>query len=56
MMWDEPMFEAVCRLCAGSEDVCIPIFSKDGDTRLSEKIKRCLPMISVWKIDIELVV
>jgi len=44
------MFEAVCRLCAGSEDVCIPIFSKDGDTRLSEKIKRCLPMISVISI------
>ncbi|XP_065338964.1 zinc finger protein 391-like [Cloeon dipterum] len=51
MMWDEPMFEAVCRLCAGSEDVCIPIFSKDGDTRLSEKIKRCLPMISVSQAD-----
>ncbi|KAF4522938.1 hypothetical protein B566_EDAN012633 [Ephemera danica] len=52
MMWgDQSLFgNNMCRLCAGTEEVCIPIFNKDGDARILHKIKRCIP-ISVSEHD-----
>lgn len=50
-MWgSEAIFaENVCRLCAESEEICVPIFEKEEraehDSRLLlHKIKRCLPL------------